>query len=125
MFDESPDYENPTDDNEDSVYKVTVVATDSAGAEDARDVIVFVDNVNEAGEVTLSATQPLVGEVLTAKVVDPDNSVAVVTWQWSSASTSTGPFTPIDGATMGSYEPCGRRQRRFPEGHGDLPGYDE
>ena len=33
-FASAPDYENPTDANMDSVYKVTIVATDSSGAED-------------------------------------------------------------------------------------------
>ena len=34
-FASPPDYENPTDANGDSVYKVTLVATDSAGAADS------------------------------------------------------------------------------------------
>ena len=32
---------------------------------------VFVDNVNEAGEATLSTDQPLIGQAITASVSDP------------------------------------------------------
>ena len=104
----APDYENPTDDNMDSVYKVTIVARDSAGAEDTHDVTVFVMNRNEAGKLTLSETQPLIGQAVTATISDPDNSVTAVTWQWARSSTSTGPFTPIPGATAATYVPWKR-----------------
>ena len=104
----APDYENPTDDNMDSVYKVTIVARDSAGAEDTHDVTVFVMNRNEAGKLTLSESQPLIGQAVTATISDPDNSVTAVTWQWARSSTSTGPFTPIPGATAATYVPWKR-----------------
>ena len=52
-FKSPPDYENPTDSNMDSVYKVTLVATDSKGASDSRAITVFVQNVYEKGKVTL------------------------------------------------------------------------
>ena len=67
-FKDAPDYENPTDANRDGYYKVTVVATDSAGAEDTRDLTVWVYNVEEAGEATLSTPQPLIGQPITADV---------------------------------------------------------
>ena len=89
-FKDAPDYENPTDTNRDGYYKVTVVATDSAGAEDTRDLTVWVYNVEEAGEATLSTPQPLIGQPITADVSDPDNHVTVVTWQWSRSDTRDG-----------------------------------
>ena len=106
-FASPPDYENPTDANSDSVYKVTLVARDSAGAEDERALTVFVDNVNEAGEATLSTDQPLIGQVVTATVSDPDNSVTVVTWRWERATSTQAAATwePIPGATTGTYVP--------------------
>ena len=107
-FVNAPDYENPTDENMDSVYKVTIVATDSAGAEDTHDVTVFVMNRNEAGKATLSETQPLIGQPVSATVSDPDNSLTSVTWQWARSSTSTGPFTAIPGATSDTYVPWKR-----------------
>lgn len=111
-FKSPPDYENPTDSNMDSVYKVTLVATDSNGAADSRPVTVFVDQVLEQGKVTLDQDQPLIGQPVTAMVEDPDNGVAIVTWQWQRA-TSTDPaadsleWEVIPGATMGSYTPVG------------------
>ena len=107
-FASPPDYENPTDANKDSVYKVTLVATDSSGLEDTRDLTIFVDNVNEAGSATLSTTQPLIGQAITAEVSDPDNSVTVVTWQWQRSDTRAGPYTPIPGATTATYVPWKR-----------------
>ena len=106
-FADAPDYENPTDSNADSVYKVTLVAKDSAGAEDTRDLTVFVDNVNEAGEATLSTDQPLIGQAVTATVSDPDNNVTVVTWRWERATSTraTATWEPIPGATTGTYVP--------------------
>ena len=104
-FASPPDYENPTDANSDSVYKVTLVARDSAGAEHERDLTVFVDNIEEAGEVTLSTDQPLIGEAVTATVSDPDNGVTVVTWRWERATSTTATWETIPGATSDTYVP--------------------
>ena len=48
-FKNDPDYENPTDENRDSVYKVTIVARDrfTGGLTDERPLTIFVDNVDE------------------------------------------------------------------------------
>ena len=55
-FKNDPDYENPTDENRDSVYKVTIVARDrfTGGLMDERPLTIFVVNVHENGKVTLS-----------------------------------------------------------------------
>ena len=106
-----PDYETPGDANGDSVYNVTVVATDEDGARDTRDVTIFVDNVQEDGEVTLVAAgdnsdQPLTGMAITATLSDPDNDVAEITWQWSRADNfDTATSSPIAGATERTYTP--------------------
>ena len=108
-FKEAPDFEDPTDSNFDSVYKVTLVATDNRGAEDERPLTVFVDNVAEKGSVELVTAeegQPQIGDEVTAMVDDPDNGVAVVTWQWlKSATGAADSYTVIPGATMGTYTP--------------------
>ena len=61
-FDEGPDFEMPGDANENNVYEVTIVVTDSTGANmDTRDVTVKVINSTEdntPGEVKLSNRQP-------------------------------------------------------------------
>ena len=116
-FAAAPDFENPTDDNKDSVYKVTLVATDSRGATDKRPLTIFVDNVHEMGKVTLTDDQPYTDDPVTASVIDPDNGVAVITWQWTRA-TSTAHFSTtanlntiaanedvIEGATSDTYTP--------------------
>ena len=114
---EYPDFEAPMDANKDSVYKVTLVATDGADLHDRKDVTIFVDNMQEAGKVEVStrnaegetvalgAASPVVGRQLTAEVVDPDGGVAVVTWQWSKSSTASGPYVPITGKTSNTYTP--------------------
>ncbi len=104
-FKMDPDYETPTDSNKDSVYKVTLVARDSVGDMDKRPLTIFVDNVPEDGMATLSEEQPLVGEQITAMVKDPDNGVAIVTWQWLKATSTADTFMVIPGATTGTYTP--------------------
>ena len=110
-FKTPPDYENPTDANRDNVYKVTLVATDGRhGGRDEFRISVFVENQQELGQLTLTASgdsssQPFIGEPLTAMVSDPDGGVAVISWQWSRSSTKTGTYTPIAGATSATYTP--------------------
>ena len=109
VFKAPPDYEAPTDANEDSVYEVTLVARDSAGAEDMRPLTIFVTNVHEKGKATLTAEgddpdQPLIDNMITAAVEDPDGGVAVITWQWQ-RSEDGATFEVIPGATMATYTP--------------------
>ena len=106
-FKNDPDFENPTDENRDGVYKVTIVARDrfTGGLTDERSLTIFVNNVHEKGKVTLSTTQPIIGTAVTAAVEDPDNGVAVITWQWRKADTLTGDFDVIAGATTDTYTP--------------------
>ena len=54
-FRASPDYENPTDDDENNVYLVTVVASDGTNS-NPTDVIVTVTNVNERPEFPSTET---------------------------------------------------------------------
>lgn len=129
-FMNTPDYENPTDRDEDLVtaddqragdntYRVTVRV--SAGGEDGApgdtnhvgddvatvDVTVNVINVNEEGEVTISPMQPQVGTMLTPTLTDPDNlAPGVGDWQWASSDSKSGPFTDIPNlSNMMTYQP--------------------
>ncbi len=102
-FKDSPDFENPTDSNNDSVYEVTLIADDRRGGTDSRSITIFVDNVAEKGGATMSPDQPLTGNDVTAAVEDPDNSVAIVTWQWQRA-TSTDPAA--DTTSSGKLSPA-------------------
>ena len=111
-FKEPPDYENPGDANRDNVYKLTLVATDGRqGGRNEFRISIFVKNQHEQGELTLMASgddpaQPIIGELMTATVSDPDGGIAVVTWQWSRSDTKDGTYTPIAGATSFRYRPA-------------------
>ena len=94
-FKADPDYEKPTDDNGDNVYKVTIVTIDNDGGRGEFDVSIAVMNVQEAGEVTLSdedgeLVQPRAQGPITASLDDPDGSVTELSWVWSRAETSAG-----------------------------------
>ena len=106
VFTNPPDYEMPTDANGDSVYKVILVARDSLGAESTRPITIFVDNVPEQGMVTLSVEQPYIDTEIEAMVEDPDEGVAVITWQWSKNHgdpTDDTLFEVINAATASTY----------------------
>ena len=108
-FRSDPDFENPTDDNLDSVYKVTLVARDrfTGGLMDERPLTIFVTNEQESGKVVLDEDQPLIGQPITASVDDPDNGVAIVTWRWERASSTADDavWEVIPGATTDTYTP--------------------
>ena len=122
-FKETPDFENPMDRNRDSVYEVTLVATDDGdlvgGSRqnklmDEKHVSIFVDNVQEVGKATLwkgtealGMSSPVIGKEVTALVDDPDEGVTIVTWQWSSSENGSGPYAAMVGATSASYTPMG------------------
>ncbi len=95
-----PDYESPTDANRDNVYMVTVTVTDSDGNPTSKDVTVTLTNVEEMGEVMLSARQPEVGTPITASVTDADGGVRDVEWQWSYQGGAE-----IESATSATYTP--------------------
>ena len=76
-FSSVPDFESgPT------TYSVTVTATDAGGLSDSQAVTVTITNVEEAGTVRLSSTQPRVGEAITATLSDPDGNMQNVRWGW-------------------------------------------
>ena len=91
-------------------YTVTVTATDTSNATDTITVTISVTNVDEAGAVALPPAQPVVGVELTATLTDPDGTISATTWQWAGssdwdASTGTGTWTDISGATSARYTP--------------------
>ena len=112
-FQNPPDYEMPTDANGDNVYKVTLVARDSAGAEDERPLTIFVDNVEEQGKATLTAEgddpdQPVIDEDITAMVEDPDGGVAIITWRWERSGDGATSWELINRETTATYMPVAR-----------------
>ena len=123
QFKEAPDYENPTDMNNDNVYEVTLVATDTdplgTGAGIGKvNVWLIVTNVEETGKVVFTAGETAyLNEMLVAEVQDPDDrggdlgepyqGVHIVNWQWSRADTDAAntTFDEIVGATTNRYTP--------------------
>ena len=71
-FKAKPDFEAPSDQNSDNIYEVTLQADDGNSDPGMLHVTVKVTNAEETGKVTLSHQQPLIGQVLTAMVGDPD-----------------------------------------------------
>ena len=123
QFKEAPDFENPTDANNDNVYELTLVATDTgplgavAGIGKVN-VWLIVENVDEDGKVVFTEGKTAyLDEMLVAEVQDPDDKggdlgepyqgVHIVTWQWSRAQTDVDDteFKDIVGATTNRYTP--------------------
>ena len=97
-----------------SSYTVTVTAADPSGAEDAITVTITVNNLEEAGTVTLSSTQPIVASSLTAFLADPDDVSGSVTWSWARSPNGISSWgDPISGATTDSYTPVPADVTRF------------
>ena len=103
-FRATPDYENP---NHGVSYAVTVQAAVAGqqGGPLTLAVTATVVNVNEAGVVSLSMTQPVEGVALTATLSDPDGGVSGVTWEWARATSTNSPWADISGETSATYTP--------------------
>ena len=132
-FKASPNFESPTDANQDNTYNVTIIATDKKGLTGTKALDIEVENIDEEGSVKLSTIQPGVGQAITAMVTDPDTGVTGIKWQWSRAETEAGPFIPIEDATSMSYTPVGPTednpghsgyQRSGPRRRGQVPPCD-
>ena len=61
-------------------------------------------NLDEAGELSLSSTQPHVGTPLEAEISDLDGSVSSETWRWE-RSADMSAWSVIPGASSASYTP--------------------
>ena len=103
-FNAPPDFESPSDADTDNVYALRVTAKDATDNEASIDVTITVNNVEEAGTVSFTSSQPQVGTILTASLSDPDGAVSEVSWQWAS-SPDQSDWTDINGADTASYTP--------------------
>ena len=87
-------------------YSLTVTATDTASGTGTITVSITVNNLEEAGTVTLSSTQPQVIFQLTATLDDPDVvNLGSVTWSWESSPNRNSLWTIISGKTSATYTP--------------------
>ena len=105
-FSSAPDYESPMGgaDNDSNTYMVTVMA-EAGGEMEMVEVTITVDNVEEAGTVTLDPARPSVGTAITATLADDDIVEGTVMWQWASADAMDGTFTNISDANSATYTP--------------------
>ena len=110
-FAAAPDYESPTDSNEDNVYEVTVQVDDGTHT-DTEDLVVTVKNVDEDGAVSLFPAQLRVRTVVRATLTDPDGDLSAVSWRWAESSDKTT-WTNIDGATQADYLPTEARRGKY------------
>ena len=70
LFSPLPDYEAPTDTGADGTYEVTVEVGDGVTSQ-SLDVAVTITDQDEAGTlISLSATRPRQGEIVTATLAD-------------------------------------------------------
>ena len=93
-------------------YAVEVVVAEGTGAEAVSDrvsVTVSVTNVEEAGTITLSSTQPRVGEAITATLSDPDGAVTNLRWSWlyfrADTSTEEEAVSGTNGSLSATFRP--------------------
>ena len=95
-FKDSPDFESPTDDRADSIYKVIVKANNGSFT-----VEITVKDVDEPGKPGLTKRQPQVGRGLDATGPgDPDLPITEVIWQWSRRpDCAEGPWEDVGNPT--------------------------
>ena len=97
-------------------YTVTVTAADPSNESASVVVTISVDNVDEAGTVTLSKVQPIVDRDLRATVTDPDFEFND-TWSWEWSSNGISGWSPISGVDFDTLPAGGRRCGTLPAGH--------
>ena len=96
------------------LYSINVSVTDGKDSEGNADftvddtvaVTIDVNNVDEPGRLTFTRSNPTAGTSLTAMLVDPDQAVESVTWQWQRSSlTMVNVWEDIAGAESATYTP--------------------
>ncbi len=98
-FKSSPDYEEANDSGGDNTYNVILSA--SAGGHTALfPVVVSVTNKEEPGSLILSSLQPRAEADFTATLTDRDIVQSTI-WTWERSSSTSGPWSPISGASNG------------------------
>ena len=133
-FNSPPDFEMPTDEDEDNRYQVTIgarVTTDRVIDDLVQlSVIITVTNVNEEGEVSLSAPNnagtsvdlavldsdgmeimpgvaPVAGRMITADLMDYDEvEGGTTTWVWAITDSLDIRWTDIQGENTNEYTPA-------------------
>ena len=102
-FSSPPDFEKPTDADQDNVYEITVVATDEQGLTDRVHITVTVTNDAEGVEPTISTRRPpttyrenRTSTVYTFRASDPQRQILT----WSLEGDDRGDFDLSDTGAM-------------------------
>lgn len=85
-------------------YTLTVVVSDGQSS-DSVQVTVSVLNVDETGTLTITPTNPVVGQVVTTRLSDGDGSISDEAWVWSKSQDGTSDWQVIGEATSTTYTP--------------------
>ena len=107
-FRNPPDFEAPAGAN---AYRVTVLGSDGVNAA-SLDVTVAVNNLDEAGTVTLSSLQPKTDSPLTATLRDPDGGISNARWVWE-RSTDRSDWTEVSGGVLATYTPVSADRNNY------------
>ena len=100
-------------------YLVTVKADDgNNGGTATKDVTITLTNVEEAGTVRLSPTQPAARQAVTATLTDPDEVSGTPTWQWQRSSDGNSGWTNV-GTNSSSYTPPDADLTYYLQGQGN------
>ena len=85
---------------------VVILVSDPGGAKTNTTVRVSINNIDEAGTVTIDPEPAALESELIATIDDPDQNPINITWTWYRGDTAAGPWgSPISGATSGTYTP--------------------
>ena len=82
-------------------HSVTLTATDIHGASAGASVAIAVNNVDEAGSLSLSDIAPRVGDTVLAHLTDPDGQTSGHSWQWQRGNGDN--WNGITDANAGDY----------------------
>ncbi len=101
-------------DYESGLTRYTVVVTvhdgrdaygnDDAGVDDHIEVNIDINNVDEAGTVSVPPEQPQAGTALAASLTDLDGTLSNISWQWARSSDGSN-WSDIAGANSDVYTP--------------------
>ena len=97
---------------------------DDTAIDDRIEVSIDVNNVDEAGTVSVSSERPEIGSAVAASLSDPDGSLSDISWQWAASSDGSS-WSDISGANSDSYTPVAddvgiylRTTASYTDGHG-------
>ena len=107
QFDPVPNYEVPSDADDNNVYEVWVIAQDDGtpSKADSVAVAVTVTDGDDPGTVVLSSASPQVGMALTATLTDEDGQVSKVRWTWQRRVDASADWAAIPSSSAASYTP--------------------